>query len=103
VLAAIAAAQDGPVAEGSVGAGTGTVTFGWKGGIGTSSRQLPVALDGYTLGVLVQANFGGVLQMAGLPVGQALGRYYLQEYADAGDAAFAPLPGRNRGYRRSDL
>ena len=56
VLAAIAAAQDGEVAEGSVGAGTGTVAFGWKGGIGTSSRQLPAALDGYTVGVLVQAN-----------------------------------------------
>ena len=104
VLAAIAAAQDGPVAEGSVGAGTGTVAFGWKGGIGTSSRQLPTALGGYTVGVLVQANFGGVLQMAGLPVGQALGRYYLQGFADAGDAdgsimivvaTDAPLSDRN--------
>ena len=104
VLAAIAAAQDGPVAEGSVGAGTGTVAFGWKGGIGTSSRQLPAALAGYTVGVLVQANFGGVLQMAGLPVGQTLGRYYLQEFADAGDAdgsimivvaTDAPLSDRN--------
>lgn len=104
VLAAIAAAQDGPVAEGSVGAGAGTVAFGWKGGIGASSRRLPAALDSYTVGVLVQANFGGVLQMAGLPVGQALGRYYLQEYADRGDAdgsiiivvaTDAPLSDRN--------
>ena len=104
VLSAIAAAQDGPVAEGSVGAGTGTVAFGWKGGIGTSSRRLPAALGCYTVGVLVQANFGGVLQMAGAPIGQRLGRYYLQEYADPGDAdgsilivaaTDAPLSDRN--------
>jgi D-aminopeptidase len=104
VLAAIAAAQDGPVAEGSVGAGTGTVAFGWKGGIGTSSRRLPAALGGYTVGVLVQANYGGVLQMAGLPIGQALGRYYLQEFSAQSDAdgsilivvaTDAPLADRN--------
>lgn len=76
---AIDNAQPGPVVEGCVGGGTGTVAFGWKGGIGTSSRRLPPALSGYTVGVLVQSNYGGVLQMAGLPVGQALGQYYLRE------------------------
>jgi D-aminopeptidase len=68
----------GLVAEGSVGAGTGTVCFGWKGGIGTSSRVLPKSLGGYTLGVLVQSNYGGVLQMDGIPVGKTLGQYYLK-------------------------
>ncbi|MBX3011101.1 MAG: P1 family peptidase [Caldilineaceae bacterium] len=76
---AITRAQPGPVAEGCVGAGTGTIAFGWKGGIGTSSRRLPAALGGYTVGVLVQSNYGGVLQMAGLPIGQALDQYYLRE------------------------
>ncbi|HSG48784.1 MAG TPA: P1 family peptidase [Longimicrobiales bacterium] len=75
VRAALASAAPGPVAEGSVGAGTGTRAFGWKGGIGTSSRVLPVALGGYTVGVLVQSNFGGILTMGGAPVGQELGRY----------------------------
>lgn len=75
---AIATAADGPVAEGTVGAGTGTVAFGWKGGIGTASRRLPASLGGYMVGALVQSNFGGVLQMAGLPVGLALGRYSYQ-------------------------
>ena len=75
VLAAIAGASDGPVAEGAVGAGTGTVCFGWKGGIGTASRVLPARYGGYTLGVLVQTNFGGVLTIAGAPVGRELGRY----------------------------
>jgi D-aminopeptidase len=74
VLAALASAATGPVPEGSVGAGTGTVAFGWKGGIGTASRRLPTELGGYTLGVLVQANFGGVLMMDGVPVGRELGR-----------------------------
>jgi D-aminopeptidase len=74
VLAAIRAATGGPVEEGSVGAGTGTRCFGWKGGIGTSSRVLPTRFGGYTLGVLVQTNFGGVLTIAGAPVGQELGR-----------------------------
>jgi len=73
VLEALAAASEGAVAEGSVGAGTGTVAFGWKGGIGTSSRRLPAEHGGYTLGVLVQANFGGVLTMDGAPVGRELG------------------------------
>jgi len=86
VLAAIAAARSGAVAEGSVGAGTGTVAFGWKGGIGTASRVLPAALGGHTLGVLVQANFGGVLTMDGVPVGKELGK---------AEWAWAP-PGRPR-------
>jgi D-aminopeptidase len=73
VRAALAAADTGAVAEGSVGAGTGTVAFGWKGGIGTSSRKLPAAYGGWTIGVLVQTNFGGILQVMGAPVGQALG------------------------------
>jgi D-aminopeptidase len=72
---AIRAAQSGEVAEGSVGAGTGTIAFGWKGGIGTSSRVLPAAEGGYVLGVLVQANFGGVLAIDGVPVGKELGRH----------------------------
>ena len=67
------------VTEGNVGAGTGTVCFGWKGGIGTSSRILPGNLGGYTLGVLVQSNFGGVLQMDGIPIGKDLGQYYLKD------------------------
>src|SRR5688500_11965564 len=73
-LAAIAAARPGPVTEGSVGAGTGTIAFGWKGGIGTSSRKLPAKLGGWTVGVLVQSNYGGVLSVSGVPVGQRLGR-----------------------------
>jgi D-aminopeptidase len=79
VFAAIKKAKTGPVEEGNVGAGTGTVAFGWKGGIGTSSRKLPQNLGGYTVGVLVQTNFGGVLTIAGAPVGQELGQYYLRK------------------------
>jgi len=79
VLAAVRCAKGGPVEEGAVGAGTGTVAFGWKGGIGTSSRKLPPSLGGYTVGVLVQTNFGGVLTIAGAPVGEELGRYYLRQ------------------------
>ena len=75
VIEAIARAATGPVAEGSVGAGTGTRAFGWKGGIGTSSRVLPSRYGGYRLGVLVQTNFGGVLTIGGAPVGKELGRY----------------------------
>ena len=82
VFAAITTAKSGPVEEGSVGAGTGTVAFGFKGGIGTSSRRLPPKLGGYTVGVLVQTNFGGVLAIAGAPVGRELGRYYLREELD---------------------
>lgn len=78
VLAALAGAKDGPVEEGCVGAGTGTIAFGFKGGIGSSSRQLPARIGGWTLGVLVQSNFGGVLTIVGAPVGQDLGRWYLQ-------------------------
>src|SRR5437868_1520640 len=78
-VAAIEAAREGPVQEGAVGAGTGTIAFSWKGGIGTSSRRLPPSLGGWTVGVLVQTNYGGVLQVAGVPVGQALGRYYLKD------------------------
>ena len=73
------------VAEGSVGAGAGTVAFGWKGGIGTSSRKLPPSLGGYTVGVLVQSNYGGVLTMNGAPVGRELGRYSFQ--SELGDTA----------------
>jgi D-aminopeptidase len=79
VFAAIKNAKTGPVEEGAVGAGTGTVAFGWKGGIGTSSRRLPQNLGGYTVGVLVQTNFGGVLTINGAPVGQELGQYYLRK------------------------
>lgn len=79
VFAAIQNARSGPVEEGAVGAGTGTVAFGWKGGIGTASRRLPATLGGYTIGVLVQTNFGGVLAIAGAPVGEELGQYYLRE------------------------
>jgi D-aminopeptidase len=109
VLAAIKNAKPGPVEEGAVGAGTGTVAFGWKGGIGTSSRHLPANLGGYTIGVLVQTNFGGVLTIAGAPVGQELGQYYLRnELQQAGTgkdkadgscmivlATDAPLDARN--------
>lgn len=83
VLSAIANAAGGPVAEGTVGAGTGTQCYGWKGGIGTASRVLPARYGGYTLGVLVQTNFGGVLTIGGAPVGRELGRY-----------AYAPKAGR---------
>lgn len=75
VLEAIRSAAGGAVAEGSVGAGTGTRCFGWKGGIGTSSRVLPARYGGYALGVLVQSNFGGVLTMDGVPVGRELERH----------------------------
>ena len=86
VLTAIRGADTGPVDQGSVGAGRGTVAFGWKGGIGTSSRKLPQNLGGWTVGVLVQSNFGGVLSIAGAPVGKELGRYYLRGAVEAGEA-----------------
>ena len=79
VFAAIKSAKGGAIAEGSVGAGTGTVAFGFKGGIGTASRKLPSRLGGFTVGVLVQSNFGGVLTINGAPVGQELDRYYLRD------------------------
>jgi D-aminopeptidase len=78
VFAAIKNARGGMVEEGAVGAGAGTVAFGFKGGIGTSSRKLPVSLGGYTVGVLVQSNFGGILTINGAPVGRELGQYYLK-------------------------
>ena len=79
VVAAIAHAHGGPVEEGVAGAGTGTVCFGYKGGIGTASRVVPEQYGGYTVGVLVQTNFGGNLRIAGVPVGEILGKYYLHD------------------------
>lgn len=88
VYAALDNAASGPVAEGSVGAGTGTQAFGWKGGIGTSSRVLPEELGGYTIGVLVQTNYGGIMSINGAPVGRELGTYPYRELlapSDDGD------------------
>lgn len=97
VFLAIKNAKGGPVEEGAVGAGTGTVAFGFKGGIGTSSRRLPAKLGGYTVGVLVQTNFGGVLTIAGAPVGRELGRYYLREELQSAPIGLrAPYPERER-------
>src|SRR5262245_31605378 len=117
VFAAIRSAKDGAVEEGSVGAGTGTVAFGWKGGVGTSSRVIPQSLSpgsaapgsatpgsatpgsgGYTVGVLVQSNYGGVLTINGAPVGRELGRYYLKEEISSAsgsgrDSRRQPAPG----------
>lgn len=99
VLDALRQAKNGPVEEGNVGAGTGTVCFGFKGGIGTSSRKLPASLGGYTVGVLVQTNFGGVLQVAGVPIGVELGRYDFKEKLDGSCMMVvltdAPLDARN--------
>jgi len=106
VRAALASATSGPVTEGSVGAGTGTIAFGWKGGIGTSSRLLPTPLGGWTVGVLVQSNFGGILQVLGAPVGRELGQYAFkretQSATERGDGSIvmvvatdAPLSDRN--------
>ena len=109
VYAALSNASSGPVAEGSVGAGTGTQAFGWKGGIGTSSRVLPRALGGYKVGVLVQTNYGGALSMNGAPVGRELGNYSYRNILQAGStdsdredgsimmvvATDAPLTARN--------
>ena len=100
----IESASAGPVEEGSVGAGRGTILFGWKGGIGTSSRQLPSVLGGHMIGVLVQANYGGVLMVDGIPIGQKLGQYFMQDLVDEGRAdgsiivviaTDAPLSDRN--------
>jgi len=79
VVAAIESAKGGPVEEGSVGAGTGTVAFGWKGGIGTSSRRLPTTLGGWTVGALLQTNFGGLLTIDGVRVGERLGKFSFRE------------------------
>lgn len=104
VRQAVEGAVTGPVAEGSVGAGTGTSAFGWKGGIGTSSRRLPARLGGWQIGVLVQSNFGGVLQVLGAPVGRELGRYAFRADVEAerGDGSIiivvatdAPIAHRN--------
>ena len=102
VFAAIRGAKPGPVDEGAVGAGTGTVAFGFKGGIGTSSRKLRPKLGGYTVGVLVQSNYGGILTIAGAPVGQELGSYYLHDELDTAKgsamivvATDAPIDHRN--------
>lgn len=102
VLAAIQNAASGPVAEGNVGAGTGTVCFGFKGGIGTASRILPENLGGYAVGVLVQSNFGGILQIDGAPVGEELKKHYLRDQLGGADgscmmvvATDAPLDARN--------
>ena len=92
VVAALESAATGPVEEGSVGAGTGTRAFGWKGGIGTTSRVLPEALGGHTVGVLVQSNFGGILDIGGAPVGRELGRYSFQG-ATAGAQTPSPAGG----------
>ncbi len=102
VFEAIKNAKSGIVEEGNVGAGTGTVCFGFKGGIGTSSRVLPKNLGGWTIGVLVQTNFGGILQISGAPVGIELGEFYLKDrikYDDGGScmivvATDAPLDSR---------
>ena len=104
VRRALESARGGPVEEGAVGAGAGTIAFGWKGGIGTSSRVLPASLGGYTVGVLVQTNFGGILQVLGAPVGRELGRYSFQHDVldERGDGSImivvatdAPLSDRN--------
>ena len=106
VFSAIRNAKAGAVEEGSVGAGTGTVAFGWKGGIGTSSRKLPVSLGGHTVGVLVQSNFGGVLSIDGAPVGIELGKYYLKEALSTADGGHgsrgSELPAGNDSIPGSD-
>jgi D-aminopeptidase len=102
VLEAISNAGSGPVEEGSIGAGTGTICFGFKGGIGTASRVLPESKGGYTIGVLVQTNFGGILEINGAPVGRELDSYYLKNEVinEEGScmivvATDAPLSARN--------
>lgn len=101
VRAAIDAARPGPVAEGNVGAGTGTRAFAWKGGIGTASRLLPAALGSYTVGALVQSNFGGILTMDGHRVGERLGKHEYREEIEKGGSCMivlatdAPLGARN--------
>lgn len=103
VLEAIQKAAGGPVEEGCVGAGTGTICYDFKGGIGTSSRKLPGSRGGYTVGVLVQTNHGGIFQINGFPVGVRLGNYYMKKDIEAGRegscmivvATDAPLDSRN--------
>lgn len=101
VLTAIKNAEFGRVTEGNVGAGTGTVCFGFKGGIGTSSRVLPEKMGGYTVGVLVQSNFGGDFKIGGIPVGKELGRHPFKKAYEADGSCMiivatdAPLDSRN--------
>ncbi len=103
VRQAIASASGGSVQQGNVGAGTGTIAFGFKGGIGTSSRKLPANAGGYSVGVLVQTNFGGVLNIAGVPIGKELGKYYMSDILNESPdgscmivvATDAPLNSRN--------
>ena len=92
VREALESASTGPVEQGSVGAGRGTVAFGWKGGIGTSSRRLPDEVGGWTVGVLVQSNYGGVLSMDGVPVGEEMGRYYMRGLLERNDPESDPSP-----------
>ncbi len=92
VWSAIDSAASGPVAEGCVGAGTGTRALGWKGGLGTASRLLPPGLGGHTVGALVQSNFGGILSLDGVDVGEALGRYAFRDELQGGGAAGGPRP-----------
>jgi len=87
VIQTIKSAKSGKVIEGNVGAGTGTVCFGWKGGIGTASRKLPESLGGYTIGVLVQTNFGGNLQIDGVAVGEEMGRYPFRDAMEKSDGS----------------
>jgi len=101
VRAALESATAGPVEEGAVGAGTGTSAFGWKGGIGTSSRVLPASLGGYTVGVLVQSNFGGVLQILGAPVGRELGRYAFSAQVGGSGDGNSRAPGRDESEDQS--
>ena len=101
VLSAIKGAASGPVEEGNVGAGTGTICFGYKGGIGTASRVIPESAGGYTVGVLVQSNFGGVLEIAGVPVGKEMNNYPYARTNEADGSCMmvvitdAPLGSRN--------
>lgn len=102
VIQTIKSAQSGTVEEGNVGAGTGTVCFGWKGGIGTASRKLPESLGGYTVGILVQTNFGGNLQIDGVAVGEKMGKYPFRDAMEKSDgscmivvATDAPVLDRN--------
>ncbi len=103
ILKAISEAKDGRVEEGGVGAGTGTICFGFKGGIGTSSRVLPESLGGYTVGVLVQSNYGGVLEVAGVQAGRLLGKFdYKNDISGNADGSCmmvvitdAPITSRN--------
>ena len=92
VVQALEGAAAGPVPEGAVGAGAGTTAFGWKGGIGTSSRVVPASYGGYTVGVLVQSNYGGILTINGAPVGRELGRYsFMRDVEQRGDPEDAAL------------